>query len=223
VSSRIEQVIGYSFRDRALLQEALTHPTFAHEHPGERDYERLEHLGDAVLGLVVADHLFRDLPHAKESELTTRRASVVEGKVLARRWVELELDDALRLGNGMAENDPRDSARENAFEALIGAVYVDSGLEAARRVVLRLLEARIAAGPEPVVETPKTRLQNAIQAEGLPPPRYEQVEQVGPVHDPTFTFAVYSEGVLIGTGAGKSKRRAEDAAARDALARRGDE
>ncbi len=218
--TRIEQVIGHSFGDPALLREALTHPTWANEHPGEPHYERLEHLGDAVLGLVVAEHLFRAHPASDESDLTRRRAAVVEGRTLARRWRELDLDDALRLGNGMAANDSRGSARENAFEAVIGAVFLDGGLAAAGRVVLRLLAGELAATPTPQAESPKGVLQNRLQAAGGKPPRYVQDDRTGSDHDPIFSVSAWSEGQLLGSGSGRTRREAENAAANDALTRR---
>jgi ribonuclease-3 len=218
----VEEIIGHAFRDPALLSTALTHPTWAHEHPGAPHYERLEHLGDAVLGLVVAEHLFHAHPGAAESELSRRRAAVVEGRVLSRVWQEHGLEGALRLGNGMAAHDSPASAWENAFEAVIGAVFLDGGIDAARSVVLRLLSREIAAGPPSRAESPKTELQNALQAEGAPPPRYVQVDRTGPDHDPVYTFAVSSEGAVLGTGTGRTRKKAEDAAASDALRKRAD-
>jgi len=213
--------LGYAFRDPALLEEALTHRSWTETHPGRPDNERLEFLGDAVLQLVVSHALFAALPGAREGDLSRLRRLVVAGGAeteAGRRW---DLGPCLHLGRGEARDGGRDKARilEDAFEAVVGAVYLDGGLEAARALVAPLVDGVLAAGPPLVDPHPKTRLMERVQALGHAEPRYQVLQRDGPVHRSAFRVAVLVDGETWGEGTGGSRREAERAAALGALAR----
>ncbi len=215
-----EAALGVTFRDRDLLRTALTHPSWAEEHrTGE--YERLEFLGDSVLGFVVAEHLFRAMPEEPEGVLARLRAEVVAGESLAEAASDAGLDEAILLGRGAAADGGRRlaSVRADVLEALIGAVYLDRGMKASRGVVERLVLPyalpRALAG---ATRDPKGVLQEHTMAEaGGALPRYEVVSQDGPPHDRRFTVEVWVAGEVAGLGVGPSKKAAEKAAAAAAL------
>lgn len=209
--------LGHCFTDPALLEQALTHRS-----AGGRHNERLEFLGDALLGLVIADELYRLRPHADEGELSRMRASLVRRETLAELARGLDLGDHLRLGAGELKSGGyrRDSVLANGLEALIGAAYLDGGFAAGRALLLRLYAERLASlppqGPE---KDPKTRLQEYLQARGLPLPEYSVVEVAGEDHDRTYTVACQVDGLAAPlNGVGLSRRKAEQAAACHALA-----
>jgi ribonuclease-3 len=209
--------IGHAFADPELLVEALTHRSWCAENGGSHN-ERLEFLGDAVLGLVVADHLFRIQGAMPEGDLAMARAAVVSTEALAEVANSLDLGAALRLGKGEDATGGRAkrSILADAMEAVIGAVYLDAGLEAARGLVIPLLADRLegaVAGPGEADH--KTRLQEASARQFGQIPRYE-VEGTGPDHDKRFTAVVRIEGLERGRGEGRSKKEAEQAAAREA-------
>jgi ribonuclease-3 len=212
--------LGHAFDDCALLEQALTHRSAGAPHN-----ERLEFLGDALLGLVIADELQRRRPHADEGELTRLRASLVRRETLAELARELALGDCLRLGGGELKSGGyrRDSVLANGFEAVIGAVYLDAGFQAARALVGRLYAERFARLPaKGPPKDPKTRLQEFLQARGLPRPDYEVVATEGEAHDRRFSVACHVDGFaepLVGHGS--SRRKAEQAAADRVLARLG--
>ena len=216
---RLEARLGHRFGDRTLLERALTHRSAAG--PAASN-ERLEFLGDAVLGLLAAELLYRRFPRAEEGELSRRRAWLVREQTLAEVARELDLGALLRLGPGELRSGGfrRDSILADALEALLGAVYLDGGLEAARRVVERLLGERVACQPEPgALKDPKTRLQEWLQARRRPLPTYRVVEVAGAEHARRYTVACEVEGLEAATlGEGTSRRRAEQAAAERALA-----
>lgn len=218
--STAEVVLGYVFRDRSLLETALTHPSHAMEHRGE-SYERLEFLGDSVLGFVVAEELFRADPEAPEGVLTNRKAGVVTGETLSAVAGELGLGDLLRLGKGEARSGKRGRASrlENAFEALIGAIYLDGGLDSARGVILRLLGDAIASGAG-IMQAggAKSLLQEYTQEVLGTLPEYRVVTEDGEPHDRTFLVEVLVDGEVCGSAAGRSKKEAEKAAAVAVLA-----
>ncbi|HEY5506982.1 MAG TPA: ribonuclease III, partial [Coriobacteriia bacterium] len=163
----LELRLGTSFADRDLLLRALTHPSFSLEHGGD-DYERLEFLGDSVLGWVVATHLFGAFPGLDEGSLTRMKVSLTSGRVLAGVAREIGIGEWMRLGRGAAREVTRDSVLENAFEALIGAVYLDAGPDPARDFVLRWLGGRVDADTLlATVADPKSRLQEHTQSHGL--------------------------------------------------------
>lgn len=218
--TKAEGIIGHTFSDPQALDAALTHPSYAFEHPGTTGYERLEFLGDAVLGFIVSDELYRSLPESAEGELTRRKHHAVSGDTLAGVAATLGIGDLIRFGRGAesAGDRLRSSVLENAFEAVVGALYLDAGLAAARDFVVRALEAHYAAEalPEP---DPKSALQHHSQEllRGLP--EYRVVDTAGPPHARVFTAEVSVAGLVVGTGSGRSKQAAEKAAALDALDR----
>jgi ribonuclease-3 len=219
-SSPLEKRLGYRFRRPELLDQALTHRSWAHERETDAGhYERLEFLGDAVLGLIAAEELFRGHPELPEGELSKRKGFLVSREVLARRGEELGLGDLLRLGVGEERSGGREKASllADAVEAVLGAVYLDGGLDAARKAVAGLFAeglVRPGAGPSDA----KTRLQESVQARGWPLPEYQLVEQTGPDHAKRFTVEVELRGAPAGRGHGRSKKAAEQEAAAVALA-----
>jgi ribonuclease-3 len=217
-ASALADRLGHAFARPELLDEALTHRSWCAEHPGSVPNERLEFLGDAVLGLLVADHLFQLQSAMPEGDLAMARAAVVSTEALAEVATELELGDALRLGKGEDATGGRSkrSILADAMEAVIGAVYVDAGLTAARALVIPLLADRLAgAAAEPGEADHKTRLQEASARRFGQVPRYD-VQGEGPDHDRRFTAVVRIDGRERGRGKGRSKKVAEQAAARQA-------
>lgn len=225
----LEERIGHRFADRGLLARALTHETAAGGARGRRERgsddrssnERLEFLGDRVLALVVAELLMQRFPLEREGPLTHRLIALVKGETLAEIGRTLALDRALEVGGGRGRTaaDPRSpSLLGNALEALIGAVYLDGGLEAARRVVERLWSDRLDGAAAPP-RHPKQALQERAAERGLPAPVYTVAERTGPDHAPRFRIAVEVEGLGRAEGEGSSKRAAEEKAAERLLAR----
>lgn len=216
----LEGALGYRFSDAGLLERALTHRS-----AGGRHNERLEYLGDAALGFVVAEALYREAPDADEGHLSRLRATLVNRPTLAGMAVGLGFPDHVRLGPGELRSGGfrRESILADALEAVLGAVYLDGGFGALRDVVLRLYGPRLASLPEPdALKDPKTRLQEALQAAGRALPDY-QVEAVeGEAHRQRFTVACRVEGEDSPTvGRGSSRRAAEQSAAADMLERLG--
>ena len=211
--------LGRPFGDEALLVQALSHRSWCAEAGGQPSNERLEFLGDAVLGLVVAEHCYRTYPAMPEGALAKVRAAVVNTAVLAEVALELDLGRDLLLGRGEDSSGGRAKASilANAVEAVIAAVYLDSGWEPAAQFVLRLLDRRIeeaAAGPG--AEDFKTRLQEMVVRRVGKLPQYE-VAGTGPDHARRYTATVIVGGAVVGEGEGKSKKDAEQAAAHDAF------
>lgn len=215
--------IGYVFHDPSRLEQALTHPSLAHGQPaaGENN-QRLEFLGDSVLQLILTEALFSLYPKDREGELSPRRAVLSDGRFLSGLAREIGLDRCLRLAahEEAAGGRRRDAALEDAFEALVGAIHLDAGLEGARRTVLAIygdLGQRLAASAPRA--NPKGRLQEIVQAEqGLQALRYELVSTAGADHELEFEVAVFLLGRRLGSGRGSSKKQAEEEAARAALA-----
>ncbi|MBV8981620.1 MAG: ribonuclease III [Acidimicrobiia bacterium] len=210
--------LGRRFTDDALLTLALAHRSWCAETPGAESNERLEFLGDAVLGLVVTDHLFRTFPTLAEGELAKVRASVVNAGVLADLAADLGIGEALALGKGEAASGGREkpSILSDAMEAVIGAVYLDGGWSAAHTLVLSLLEDRIAeAATGPGGQDYKTRLQELAAQRLDTLPRYD-VRESGPDHAKRFFATVFIGEEECGTGEGRSKKQAEQAAAQKA-------
>ncbi|WOL39125.1 ribonuclease III [Pyramidobacter sp. YE332] len=203
--------IGYEFSDPALLEEALTHSSYAHERGVPFWNERLEFLGDAVLEVLISEELFRARPDASEGQMTRERASQVREEVLSAWGHSLGLDGLLLLGMGQ-----RGSASENmigdAVEALIGALYLDGGLEQARAFLNR--RPREASREQ---LDPKSRLQILCQERNGPTPYYELLQRKGPEHDPIFIVRALLDGKELARGRGTSRKAAEQAAARAAL------
>ncbi|HTX24973.1 MAG TPA: ribonuclease III [Steroidobacteraceae bacterium] len=212
----IREKLAYEPRDVGLFTAALTHRSAARLHN-----ERLEFLGDAVLNLLVAEHLYRAFPEADEGDLSRLRARVVSREPLAEIAAELSLGEVLQLGTGELKSGGfrRQSILADAFEAVCGAVYLDGGLSSARRLIERLLEPRIAQLPAAAaLKDAKTRLQEYVQSRGLPLPCYEVERTVGEAHDQTFwVVCEVSPLGLQGSGRGSSRRRAEQEAAERVL------
>jgi ribonuclease-3 len=221
-TAALEARIGYSFRDPAMLERALTHPSFLQDHPGAGgNNQRLEFLGDSVLQLVLTEALFALFPDDREGELTKRRAVLGKGLFLATLARDIGLDACLRLGVNEESTGgrSRDAALEDAFEAMIGAVNLDGGFEAARRTALGIygdLNARLEAMESHA--NPKGRLQEIVQPEhGNNALRYELIATEGADHEKVYEVGVHLLDRHLGTGRGTSKKIAEEEAARAAL------
>jgi len=217
----LQKEIQYTFKDHALLRQALTHPSVAHEQGRMvRHNQRLEFLGDAVLGLVLTRELYDKFPEVSEGPLTKARAQMINRRTLADQAKQISLQDYLILSRGEEANRGRSraSALADAFEALIGAVFLDGGFEEARAFLLRSF--RRAFGELTVIPTldnPKGELQEILQAKSPDAPLYEVVRATGPDHDRDFECVVSHGGVELGRGLGKSKKAAESEAAIAAL------
>ncbi len=213
--------IGYHFRDPGLLLRALTHSSYVNEHPDEGpDNQRLEFLGDAVLGFAVAAWVYVRYPSFHEGEMTRLRAALVREETLARWAGQLGLGEALRLGRGEAEGGgrTRPANLEDGFEALVGALYLDGGLEPVRQFLHPLVEPEAAAILAAAADRDaKSRLQEWAQAELGVTPHYRIVAERGPDHAKTFVAQVLLGAKVVGRGEGHSKQAAEQAAAQQAL------
>jgi ribonuclease-3 len=218
--------IFYEFNDRGLLEHALTHKSRAAEDAsgGVADNESLEFLGDAVLGLVVADLLFHQYPDYTEGQKSKVKAAVVSTQSLARQAEEIRLGEHLILGRGEEKTGGRfkQALLADAYEALIAAIYLDGGLDAARAFLRRELKEAIDAGiAQTFAPDHKSTLQERLQALGRPLPEYRLSGSEGPDHRKTFTIEVVVSGEVLGTATGRAKKEAEQEAARLALARLG--
>lgn len=212
----LQERLGCALADAALLARALTHRSH-----GPDNNERLEYLGDAVLSFVVAEILFRRFPHATEGELSRYRATIVSGEALATAATALGLGEHLRLGEGELKSggQRRATILADALEALVGAIYLDRGMEAARDVVERLFRAAVAALPAAaVLKDPKTRLQEWLQGRGLALPAYTVLEVSGEPHEQRFRVRCDIGALALSAEAvGSSRRRAEQEAAQRVL------
>jgi ribonuclease-3 len=217
----LEERIQYKFRNPLLLAEALTHPSLGHETQRRHfDNQRLEFLGDAVLQLVMTEHLYAHFSSAGEGRLTKLRARMVSREALKLHASRLDLGRYLMMGRGEEASGGRDRASTlaDAFEALVGAIYLDSDLPTVRRFILE--EAREdlqRLEEEPMEVNPKGQLQELLQAISPRSPIYEIVSQIGPEHEKTFSVQVVWENQVLGLGSGRSKKQAETAAALSAL------
>ena len=216
----LEEKIGYSFRDRSLLENALTHSSYANEHraQGVPSNERLEFLGDSILGLVVADHLYRTRPDLPEGDLTRIRAALVCEGSLVEVARALDLGSYLKLGKGEDHGGgrARPSIQADAVEAMLAAVYLDGGIGQARKLIHTLVldqeKEKTAAGRDY-----KTALQELVQRESGQVLVYHLTGESGPDHAKTFQMEVLLNGASIGAGQGRSKKEAEQAAAKAAV------
>jgi ribonuclease-3 len=219
--AELQQRLGYQFRDEGLLRLALTHPSIAHEaNVPTQHNQRLEFLGDAVLGLVLSQDLYQKLPGADEGLLTKSRAKLVNAVSLAGHGRSVGLGTHLILSRGEENTGGRDrpSALADAFESLMGAIFLDGGFDAAREFILRefadgFSELTLSAG----IENPKGELQELLQAKSPVPPVYQLISAEGPDHNRNFICAVQHDGVELARGTGKSKKAAESDAAMAAL------
>lgn len=217
---KLEENLNYSFKNQNLLRNALSHSSFANEtHSSLGSNERLEFLGDAVLSVIVADFLYKNFPHKPEGELTKLRASLVCEKSLCRFARELQIGDFLLLGKGEEQcgGRNRNSILADAFEAVLAAMYLDGGMEVAREHVLRFIKDELNHTEDEVFHDYKTTLQEVIQRNPEERLSYVLSAESGPDHNKSFTVDVYLNSSVIGTGTGKTKKRAEQMAAKDAL------
>ena len=217
---KLEQKIGYRFRNRELLVTALTHSSYANERHGEaQSYERQEFLGDSILGLVTAEFLFTHEPPLPEGRMTRMRAELVCEASLHKTALELGLGSYMRLGRGEEHTGGRErpSILADMVEAVIAAIYLDSGMEEARRFILARVLRDAAFDDSHRSADYKTRLQELVQRKSNQVIAYDLVEETGPDHDKTFTFEVLINGAVSGRGSGKTKKEAEQMAAARAL------
>lgn len=219
----LEARLGHRFADPTLLERALTHRSYAYERGGDtpEDYERLEFLGDALLGFLVAEWLWRDDSAAAEGALTRRKQSVVRAEALTLAARDLGLGEAMLLGRGEESSGGREKASllADVFEAVLGAVFLDGGVRAARSFVRRNLGASLRATrhAQQVADDYKTLLQERVQAAFRVTPRYRVVATQGPAHAHEFEVEVLIAGRVVGAGFGTSRKLAEQRAAQSAL------
>jgi ribonuclease-3 len=219
----LQERIGYRFRDNMILHEALTHASAAHGRKGLANYERLEFLGDRVLGLAVAEHLYHAFPGAPEGDLARRYNSLVRKETCAEVAEEISLGSYLQLGESeaMAGGRRKSTILADSCEALLGAIYIDGGWDPVKRIICAFWGPR-AMEIEAVPMDAKTALQEWVQGQGETRlPRYVKVESTGPDHAPVFVYEVRVEGREPSRGTGASRRAAEQAAAAAMLVREG--
>ncbi len=223
-TERLENAIGYKFKNKALLTEALTHSSYAHEMRARRIEiecnERLEFLGDSVLSLATSEYLFSKYAELPEGDLTHIRAALVQSQALASYAMKIELGEYLYLGNGEEKNRFRQSILEDAFEALLAAIYLDAGecgLDEIRKFLLPIIKNAIAHGDSMLHSDAKTELQQLTQESDGATPTYIIVGESGPDHAKVFEVEVRLNSNVIGHGTGRSKREAEQNGAREAL------
>ena len=218
----LEEKLNYHFKDRTLLVNALTHSSYANENraSGALSNERMEFLGDSVLGMLVASHLYRNCPEMPEGDMTRLRAELVCEYSLASVAAELELGKYLRLGRGEEHSGGRSrrSILADAVEALLAALYMDGGFSVARAFVLKYILSKMTASRESLIGDFKTQLQEYVQQQSGQALCYELLSESGPDHNKVFTAQVSLNGEALGQGSGHTKKEAEQAAARQALA-----
>lgn len=216
----LEKKLGIQFKKKELLQEALTHRSYLNEHPASSHNERLEYLGDAVLELLISEHLFERFPEFAEGQMTVLRAALVNDQMLSKIAHAIDLGSYIRMSKGESQDKGR--AREvilaNAVEAVVGAIYLDQGIEKARKFVGTFILFHL----DEVLKTKtyrdsKSELQEIIQGTKKVTPTYRVREESGPAHQRTFRVGVYINDECIGEGSGASKQEAELEAARNAL------
>lgn len=222
-TNRAERILDHHFSDPDLLVSALTHPSAAEGRPIGDCYERLEFLGDSVLGCIVATDLFERYEDLDEGELTRLKISLVSGQTLSEVAEGLGVGECIVFGESEKGTQSRGlhSALENVYESLLGALYLDAGYEATHAFVVRTLSDKLANAEEVRPESPKSHLQEITQRDLRCMPVYKLECQEGPAHAPTFTSVVLLEGRRVGRGTGSSKKEAESAAALDAIERLG--
>ena len=217
--NRLEEKLGYTFRDRSLLENALTHSSCANESRGKlQSNERLEFLGDSILGMVVAEHLYRNHPDLPEGELTRTRAALVCEESLVEVAKALGLGEHLKLGKGEEAGGgrKRPSIRADAVEAVLAAVYLDGGIGSARKIIQKYILSREIGGMTGSRDY-KTALQELVQRESGQVLKYRLVGESGPDHDKRFYVVVELNGVAVGRGEGHSKKEAEQMSAKAAI------
>lgn len=222
----LQNTLGVSLKNAALLEQALVHSSYINENPGmvAGHNERLEFLGDAVLDIIVADRLYRENPDLSEGEMTKLRAALVRRDTLARIARAISLGDFLYMGKGEESSGGRSKPANlaGAMEALIAAIYLDQGMEITHDIVIKLLEEEWMKAVEYGTGTDsKSRLQELLQSKYQQTPVYRLISEAGPDHDKRFTVEVVTNAKVLGSGTGKSKKLAEKEAARAALGKFG--
>ncbi len=217
----LRQNLGVPFSSTSLLEQALVHSSYVNENPGfaRTSNERLEFLGDAVLGLIVSEKLYQNFPRADEGRMTKLRATLVRQETLTQMAMSLNLGEYLYLGKGEEASGGRDKPANlaAALEAVIAAVFLDQGLSATRNFILRLLDTEMKKTSRDTRTDYKSELQELIQAREHQLPTYHIMEATGPDHNKRFTIEVRLGETVLGRGSGKNKKEAEMAAARSAL------
>lgn len=219
--SDIEKRIGHHFENMTLLREAFTHSSYANFHENTNHNERLEFLGDSILGFIISENLFHRFPDEAEGSLSKIKAFMVHSDVLASITEKLGLHRYLLVDVNDSEIRHNQKLKENLLEAIIGAVYLDSGLDAARDMILRVFEQTgfLVTDPERAIFDHKTQLQEVFQALGFGLPEYVQVARRGPVHDAVFVVELRYNGRTLARGEGRSKKQAHQVCAELVLAR----
>lgn len=215
---KAEKIIGREFFNRGLLQVALTHPSYGKHTRSTNNYERLEFLGDSILGFIIAEETFGRFPDLEEGGLTRIKVSLVSGASLSKVCGDEGLGECIIFGDSEAGTKGRGlhSALENVYEALVAALYLDGGIDAAREWILRTLGPHISRDIATEPESPKSSLQEYLQARRKKP-YYRITDIIGPPHDRVFQAEVYCDDETLGVGEGHSKKAAEAAAAAQAL------
>ena len=212
-----------SYKDIAIYEQALTHPSYNGDaNTKHQDYEKLEFMGESVLGYVTADLVYKNRPEMSEGNLTKLRSVLVSTKPLAAYARKISLDQYVRIGHSITQSQVKESDKilENVFESLVGAIYLDAGLNSAYRFIKKVLLPDILSYDADNLTDYKTKLQEEIQAEHREAVQYVTISQSGPAHDRTFKVQVKYNDIVLGTGTGKSKKKAEEMAAKDALSKR---
>ncbi len=217
----LERRIGRRFRRRELLETAITHRSYANEKGLGSNYERLEFLGDTVLGLATADWLYSEHPEVSEGRLSAHKSRLVSEPILAEFARELGLGEFVRLGVGEERSGGRekDSILSDVVESVIGAVFLDGGWKSARRLVRLMLDGSVGKSDEIELKDPKGRLQEYLQARGLELPEYRPIHEHGPDHAKVFVIDCLIGNEVLGSAEGRTKKRAEQLAAAAALER----
>ena len=218
--NELEQALDYVFRDRSLAVRALTHPSYEHEHDCSGNYQRLEFLGDAVLGMAIAEELYQKYPEYNEGVLSRMRSQIANQDTLAETARGMGLGKYLRLGKGeeLSAGREKDSILSDTLEALLAAVYLDGGLDCVRPLITKFLgKAMDLREARMIVNDPKSGLQELLSSRRLSSPVYRMSDESGPPHDRVFKFQALVDGVVVGEGEGRSKKAAQQSAAACAL------
>ncbi|PCI95110.1 ribonuclease III [Candidatus Aerophobetes bacterium] len=217
----IEKKLGYTFKDKGLLKLAFTHRSFVNENKeiSSNHNERLEFLGDAILGLMVSEFLYKTLPESKEGDLSFLRANLVEASSCYQFLQMIEISEFLLMGKGemMNQGKGRDTILADLFEAVIGAIYIDSGMDMAKEFFFSKFETKLHSLIREPSKNWKALLQDYLQKKYQKQPTYTVIDEEGPDHEKTFHIGVYLDKDVLGKGSGLSKKEAEQNAAEDAL------
>ena len=214
--------LNIEIKDETLYQNAFTHTSYANEHPKEKSNERLEFLGDAILDFLFGEYLYKNYPDMPEGDMSKVRSKYVCANANCEYALELDLENYLLLGKGEEEQGGKTKVNvlADAFEAFLGAMYLDGGIDNVRKLLNKVIFSNIEYINKGFFVDYKSRLQEDIQAESRLAIEYHLESEVGPAHDKTFTMSVYHDGVKLGVGTAKSKKEAEQLAAKDALSKK---